>query len=181
MGQSGLGKQQERGWGRRQGETGRRGQSNVKWSMPEFSLDLGGTVLIAGRYTAKAVQSQVILQGTAGREVWLGVGLLRGGGGAKTTGWMQSCELQRRAAGNADWLARLRGKGSGGWSVEGHSWAGSGSPAITGHGLGGAVVGRYLPVLVVDEEQMKKIGGVRVVVLMERVAVGRTAVLVQRV
>ena len=32
----------------------------------------------------------------------------------------------------------------------------------------------YLPVQVVDEEQMKS-GGVRVVVVMERVAVGRTA------
>ena len=45
---------------------------------------------------------------------------------------------------------------------------------MTGHGLGGAVVGWYLPVLVVDEEQMRR-GGARVVVLMKRVAVGRTA------
>ena len=37
------------------------------------------------------------------------------------------------------------------------------------------MVGWYLPVLVVDEEQMKKKGGVRVVVLMKRVAIGRTA------
>ena len=37
------------------------------------------------------------------------------------------------------------------------------------------MVGWYLPVLVVDEEQMKKVGGVRVVVLMKRVAIGRTA------
>jgi hypothetical protein len=36
------------------------------------------------------------------------------------------------------------------------------------------VVGRNLPVLVVDEEQMRS-GGVRVVVQMKRVAVGRTA------
>ena len=36
------------------------------------------------------------------------------------------------------------------------------------------MVGWYLPVLVVDEEQMKS-GGVRVVVMMKRVAVGRTA------
>ena len=59
--------------------------------------------------------------------------------------------------------------------MEDHSWVGSGGPAVTGHGLRGAVVGWYLPVLVVDEEQMKKKGGVRVVVLMKRVAVGRTA------
>ena len=87
---------------------------------------------------------------------------------------MQSGELQRRAAGDADWLARLRGKGREGWSVEDHSWVCSEGPAVTGHGLRGAVVGWYLPVLVVDEEQMKS-GGVRVVVLMKRVAVGRTA------
>ena len=88
---------------------------------------------------------------------------------AKITGWMQSGELQRRAAGNGDWLARLRGKGREGWSLEGHNWACS-SPAIPGHGLRGAVVGWYLPVLVVDEEQMKS-GGVRVKVLMKRVVV----------
>ena len=35
-------------------------------------------------------------------------------------------------------------------------------------------MGWYPPVLVVDEEQMKKVGGVRVVVMMRRVAVGRT-------
>ena len=51
----------------------------------------------------------------------------------------------------------------------------SGGPAVTGHGLRGAVVGWYLPVLVVDEEQMKKVGGDRVAVLMKRVAIGRTA------
>ena len=46
---------------------------------------------------------------------------------------------------------------------------------MTGHGLRGAVVGWYLPVLMVVEKQMKRVGGVRVVVLMRRVAVGRTA------
>ena len=57
--------------------------------------------------------------------------------------------------------------------VEVHSWACSEGPTVTGHGLEGAVVGWYLPVLVVDEEQ--KSGGVRVVVMTKRVAVGRTA------
>ena len=47
-------------------------------------------------------------------------------------------------------------------------------PAVTGHGLRGAVVGWYLPMLVVDEEKVKT-GGVRVKVVMKRVAVGRTA------
>ena len=55
----------------------------------------------------KTVQSRVSLQGAAGRETWLGVDLLRGGGKAKVTGWMHSGELQRRAAGDVDWLARL--------------------------------------------------------------------------
>ena len=55
----------------------------------------------------------MILQGPVGREVWLGVDLCRGTGGVNATGWMQSGELQRRAAGRADWLARLRGKGRG--------------------------------------------------------------------
>jgi len=101
-----------------------------------------------------AVQSQAILQGPAGREIWLDVDLRRGRGRVKITGWMQSGELQRRAAGNGGWLARLRGKGREGWSVEGHNWACSEGPAATGHGLRGAVVGWYLPMLVVDEEQM---------------------------
>ena len=143
--------------------------------MPGFRVDPGGAELVAGRYTVKAVQTQVTLQGDAGREIWLGVDLLRGGGREKVTGWMHSGELQRRAAGDADWLARLRGRAREGWSVEDHSWVCSGGPAVTGHGLRGAVVGWYLPVLVVDEEQMKRVGGVRVVVLMKRVAIGRTA------
>ena len=45
---------------------------------------------------------------------------------------------------------------------------------MPGHGVRGAVVGWYLPVLVVDEMQMKS-GGVRVVAMMKRIAVGRTA------
>ena len=53
-----------------------------------------------------------------------------------------------------------------------HSWVCSEGPAGTGHGPRGAVVGWYLPVLVVDERELKKVGGVRVVVLMRRVAVG---------
>jgi hypothetical protein len=145
--------------------------------MPGFNVDPGGAVLVDGRYTVEAVQSRVILQGPDGRETWLDVDLLRGGGEEKAKGWMQSSELQRRAAGDADWLARLRGKGREGWSVEGHSWTGSDSPTVTGHGLRGAlpaVVGWYLPVLVADEEQMKS-GGVRVMVQMKRVAVGKTA------
>ena len=46
---------------------------------------------------------------------------------------------------------------------------------MSGHGQRGAVVGWYLPVLVVDEKQMRRVGGTSVVVVMRRVAVGRTA------
>jgi hypothetical protein len=67
-----------------------------------FSVDLGGGVLVAGRYTVKGVRSQVILQGPVGKENWPAVDLGREKGGEKVTGWMQSSELQRRAACNAD-------------------------------------------------------------------------------
>ena len=60
----------------------------------------------------KAMQSQMILQDPAGKEIWLGVDLRRGRSRAQITGWMQSDELQRRAAGNGDWLARMRKKNS---------------------------------------------------------------------
>ena len=119
--------------------------------MPGFRVDPGGAELVAGQYLVKAVQTQVLLQGDAGREIWLGVDLLRGGGREKVTGWMHSGELQRRTAGDADWLARLRGRARKGWRVEDHNWVCSGGPAVTGHGLRGAVVGWYLPVLVVVE------------------------------
>ena len=33
----------------------------------------GSAVLVAGNYTVKAVQTQVVLQGPAGRVIWLGV------------------------------------------------------------------------------------------------------------
>ena len=62
--------------------------------MPGFSVGLGGGVLVVGRYTVGAVQSHMILQGPAGREIWLAVDLRRGKGGGKVTGWMQSSELQ---------------------------------------------------------------------------------------
>ena len=54
------------------------------------------------------------------------------------------------------WLARLRGKGRGGWSVEEHSWVCSEGPVGAGHGLRGAVAGWYLPVLVVDEKRLSR-------------------------
>ena len=71
----------------------------------------GSAVQVAGNYSVKALQTQVTLQGTAGRETWPGVDLLRGGGGGKVTGWIQGSKLQERTAGDADWLARLKGRG----------------------------------------------------------------------
>ena len=99
--------------------------------MPGFIVDPGGGVLVAGRYTVEAMPSQVIQQGPAGREIWLAVDLRREKGGEKVTGWMQISELQRRAAGNTDWLARLKGKAGEGWSVEDHNWECNGSPTTT--------------------------------------------------
>ena len=68
-------------------------------------MDHGCAMQVAGSYTVKAVQTQVILQGNVGKEPWLGVDLLRGGGGGKVIGWVQSCKLQKRTAGDAGWLA----------------------------------------------------------------------------
>ena len=170
-----TGRRQKKGKGRRRGGGVNGGRRQGRWSMPGFRVDPGGAGLIDGGYIVQAVQTQVTIQGAAGRETWLGVDLLRGGSGVKVTGWMHSGELQRRAAGDAGWLARLRGRGREGWSVEDHSWVCSGGPAVSGHGQRGAVVGWYLPVMVLDEKQMRKVGGTRVVVLMRRVAVGKTA------
>ena len=71
-------------------------------------------------------------------------------------------------------MARLRGKGREGWSVEEHSWVCNEGPTVAGHGLRGAVVGWYLPVLVVDEKRLSR-DGVRVVVMVKRVAVGKAS------
>ena len=80
-GQDSRGKQQEK---RRSGqqrdlEAGRKRQGNSKWSMLGFSADPGSAVMVAGSYTVEAVQAQVILQRYAGREIWLGADLRKGG------------------------------------------------------------------------------------------------------
>ena len=77
---------------------------------------------------------------------------------------MHSGELQRRVASNGDWMARLRGRSKGGWSVEEHNSVCNEGPTVTGHGLRGAVVGWCLPVQVVDGGRLDKNGG-RVVVM----------------
>ena len=98
-GLGGQGRQQPRRGGRGQAGAGLRRQRQGKWSMSGFSVNPGSAVQVAGQYSVQAAQTQVTLQGTAGRETWLGVDLLRGGRGGKVTGWMQSSKLQERAAG----------------------------------------------------------------------------------
>ena len=66
-GQDGQGEQQQRRGSRGRGGAGKRNQSNGKWCMPGFSVDPGGAVQVAGSYSVKAVQTQVTLQGTAGK------------------------------------------------------------------------------------------------------------------
>ena len=130
------------------------------------------TRLIKGNCVVKAVKTQVRVQGEAGKELWLGVRLGRKKG--TIVGWMHSGELQRKAGGDKDWEGRLRGKGREGWNVQEQRWESWGVATGTGHGIRGEVVGWYMPVSVVDE---KKQGcyGVRVVVRMRRVVIGRTA------
>ena len=57
-------------------------------------------------------------------------------------------------------------------------WRYSGGPTMVEHGMRGgmrgAVVGWYLPVLVVDEKKLNR-NEVRVVVMMRKVAVGKAA------
>ena len=72
----------------------------------------------------------------------MGVDLRRGG--ANTTGWVQSGGVQRGVASDGGWLARLRGKGREGWSVEGHIWVCGEGPAVTGHGLPKGSSGRVV-------------------------------------
>ena len=104
--QDGRGKQQQRRNGGDRRGAGKQQQRGGKWSMPGFRVGPGDAELVAGQYSVKAVQTQVTLQGLAGRETWLGVDLLRGGRGGKITGWMQSS----RAAGEGCRRCRLAGQ-----------------------------------------------------------------------
>ena len=80
VGQYSQGRQQKKGVDRRRGGTRRRGQGRGTWSMLGFSVDPGGGVLVAGRYTVGAAQSQVIQQGPVGKVIWLAADLRRGKG-----------------------------------------------------------------------------------------------------
>ena len=68
---------------------GRQKQRRGKWCLPGFSIDPGhrGPELVACGYifslshtqnVAETIQTQVVLPGAAGREVWLGVELCKG-------------------------------------------------------------------------------------------------------
>ena len=72
-GQEDRSEEQQKGGSRRQGGVAGKRTGGSKWCMPGFGVDPGGETLVAGRYTVKAVQAHVILQGPAGRETWLGV------------------------------------------------------------------------------------------------------------
>jgi hypothetical protein len=151
-------------------------QTGREWQLEGFSTSPGGTKPVAGCYTVGVVESQVWVQGPAGTEVWLGVKLAgtRGSRGS-VIGWIFSGKLQGLVGGDRRWWDRLRGNGKEGWMVQGHKWeANSGEAAVAG-GIGkGEVVGWYLPVRVVSEKALTR-AGVRVVVQMKRVAVGRSA------
>ena len=117
---------------KRRSKQERPGQETVRgeWHLEGFSTGPGNTKPMAGRYMAKAVQSQVWVQAGAGnsKEIWLGVKLSRDKWNVSyVTGWMHSGELQRRAGGDGEWAERLRGKGREGWSVQEHRWEGNGS------------------------------------------------------
>ena len=143
-----------------------------KWYLPGFSLHPGSAVLVEGNYSVEVVQTQVVHSGEAGKEVWLGVKLRRSGG--EVMGLMQCGVLQRKAAGSADWQSRLRGKTKEGWNTEQVRWEGGKEAAeAAGQSIRGAVVGWYLPVQIVEEKGLSS-AGVKVVVQMKRVAVGRT-------
>ena len=58
--------------------------------------------------------------------------------------------------------------------VQRHRWESNGKEAVVGRGRRGEVLGWYLPVDVVDEKALTR-AGVRLVVQMRRVAVGRSA------
>ena len=132
---------------------------------------------MAGKYTVGAVESQVWVQEAAGTEVWLGIKLAGSKGSVHVIGWMPSGKLQRLIGEEGRWRDRLRGKGREGWMMQRHRWEANvvARPAVVGRGIRGEVVGWYLPVRAGWWMRRLSGAGVRVVVQMRRVAVGRSA------
>ena len=141
IGQEGVESRQRRKKEGQQKWAGKQGQSRSKWYLPGFSINPGSVamVLVTGDYKVDVVQTQVMHQGGARGEVWLGVKLVRGG--VDLVGWVQSEVLQRRVAGDGAWQARLRSKCKEEWNVERLRWEGSEEAPIAGQGIRGAVVG----------------------------------------
>ena len=79
-------------------------QARGKWQLEGFSTSPGGIKPVAGSYAVGAVESQVWVQGQAGREVWLGV---------KLTGNMGEChrvDIQWEAAETGGWEQQVAGQ-----------------------------------------------------------------------
>ena len=105
--------------------------------------------------------------------VWLGMELGKDKECRRHGGCLVHGELQRRVGDGNKWRERLRREGRGGWDVQVHRWESNcnGWEAVAG---APEVVGWYLPVSVMDEKALTRVG-VRMVVQMRRVAVGRSA------
>ena len=81
--QGGRGKQQQRRKGGGKRELGGSSRVLASGACQGSVWILAVQMQVAGQYSVKAVQTQVTLQGLAGRETWLGVDLLRGGRGGE--------------------------------------------------------------------------------------------------
>ena len=157
----------------------RKSRKKREWYMEGFSENPGSAAQVEGEYTVGKVITQVVEDGTVGQGAWLGVELRMRG--KMMTGWMQVGELKKKAADERGWRRRLRGAGREGWDVIAGGWVSSAGvidadgagKGNRGSGGAGAVLGWYLPVLVVEERISR--AGVRLGVQMRRVAVGLTS------
>jgi len=146
------------------------------WHMEGFRVDPGSEVMVQEGCSVGRVECQVELERERGKEMWLGVMLVKGS--KELLGWMCAEELRRRAAEGTGWAERLRGETKEGWDVNMRGWvskkgalvADRRSGGMRGTGRKGEVVGWYLPVLIEDGRLSK--AGVRLSVQMRRVAVG---------
>ena len=155
-------------------------------SMPGFNADPGSAVVVAGSYVVRAVQTQVVPQGVAGRGIIMAGSRSSVEGVASTQAPQAGCKVASCKGGWQVTVNIMVGKAEGGRPGKGGVWRITAGCATMGQqygsirawarqGVGGAVVGWYLavPVVpVVDGERWSK-GGVKVVVMMKRVAVGK--------
>ena len=78
-----------------------------RWYLKGFSTSPGCTKLVVGEHSVGSVESQVWVQGAAGKKVWLGVKLAKDKW--SVTGWMFSEELQRVQGGVEETASGGRG------------------------------------------------------------------------